>query len=106
VKIFETFDGRKLQIRNDKAILWKPDSCQCHLIIEIGTNLLIFAIRVCHIHKTVNDNALVRIVLIHNNSFNEKFGNRVLTLIERNEISQDKRIESIRILSLGDPETR
>jgi len=82
-------------------VFWNPDSCLCRIEVDSNFNFIDWE-KKCEIHKTINDQDLVTVVLAHNNPFNSKFGNITLNDIQRAEISLDKRNEVNRIKSLGD----
>lgn len=80
------------------TILWTSDACKCE--IEINENLdFVSWFFKCEFHKNINDNALLNVVLQHNNNFNRRFNNP--NADQKRQLTQDKRNEVARIRALG-----
>ena len=92
--IFDLVDETLIEVRSNNAKRWSSDCCQCVLVFEQDTLDRDFEIEVCDLHKLEPNPTIVATVLAHNKSFNQKFGNIVLTDAQRAEISLDKRNET------------
>ncbi len=106
MKIFDCPDCN-IEVRSDKAMRWRSDSCDCVLVFEGDTRELDFAEQVCQLHKTITDVNLVSTVLAHNNTLNQKLGTDTdLTKAQTDELTRDRQTEKARIAALGRPEIR
>ena len=103
---FESIDGTKIGVRSSNSRKFSSDACPCEIVLEMHTLDLDFIIRVCELHKRVRNADLINTVFAHVRSFNEKFGNVVLTVDQKGEINSDKQTEKARIKSLGTGEIR
>jgi hypothetical protein len=101
---FRMDNGNDLDVVDDGAVQWSPDSCECILIYDAAGTSLIHARRRCAIHKAQPLNALLTVVLAHNRALNNKFGNSELTQEQIDEMANDKANERARVKAIGPPD--
>ncbi len=78
---------------------FSSDCCQCILLIHRDGDQFVLDdwIQKCEKHKNINENALLKVVLTHNNNFNRKVNSRA----ERDQQKLDKRNEFNSIRNSG-----
>lgn len=103
---FDCPDGTIIEVKSDKSRRFRPDACQCVLVLETDTSELNYAEQVCDFHKTVADADLVSTVFAHVRAINEQFGNIVLTDAQSKTVSDARKAEYDRIKGLGRPQIR
>ena len=104
-RTFDTLDGTKIEVRSNKAQLWRPNSCRCILVYETDTLELDFVIRICELHKPLADDRIVSTVLAHNNAINDTLP-EPNTEADRTAVSNARNDEQKRIEALGAGEIR
>lgn len=80
------------------TVLWTSDACKCEIEIDKDINFVSWFFK-CEFHKNINDNALLNVVLTHNNNFNRRFTKPNAS--EKRQLTLDKRNEVARIRALG-----
>ena len=80
------------------TILWIPDSCLCEIEIDENSDFVSWFNK-CELHKNINENSLLNVVLTHNRNFNRRFTNP--TKDEKKLMIQDKRAEKLSIKASG-----
>ena len=76
------------------VIEWRPDSCQCIIIIQMPQRTLLKVIKKCHLHTENSDEKLLDAVWTHNHEFSS------LEMIDKRR-KEYKRIEKMGKSSLS-----
>ena len=76
---------------------WRPDTCDCIIIVDETFTEILTVVQKCQLHKNINKNALLQVILAHNRGFNTANGR------DKNQRKADKRTELMRIRALGEP---
>lgn len=74
-------------------IRYSPDTCDCVIIVDPQFSRLETWEQKCQIHKNINDNALLNVILAHNKGHNNPTQTRLDTITKK--ANERKRIRDL-----------
>jgi len=84
---------------------WKPDTCDCSIVLDDATYKLVSWNRRCALHQQVDDQALLDAVMTHCRTYSSRITD-TSTKADILQNQKDKQAEQKRILALGTTETK